>query len=134
MIERDRRRLFRGIQVLGQMAFAAGAREVMLPLFGFPAFKKPKDLDFLTERPPSANRVECIAFHPLGSAKMSAFPKGGVVKPTGEAWDADNLFVADGSVLPTSIGVNSQLPVMAMAMKIAHQLCNDWSRYHRRTL
>ena len=27
--------------------------------------------------------------------------------------------VADGSILPTSIGVNSQLPIMAIATKIA---------------
>jgi choline dehydrogenase-like flavoprotein len=132
MIERDRRRLFKGIQILGRMAFAAGAREVMLPLFGFPTFKKESELAFLTEQPPGANRVECMAFHPLGSAKMSVTPGGGVVKPTGEAWSADNLFLADGSVLPTSIGVNSQLPVMAVAMKIARGLCDDWATYARR--
>jgi choline dehydrogenase-like flavoprotein len=51
---------------------------------------------------------------------MSTHPSRGVVKPSGETWGADNLFVADGSVLPTSIGVNSQLPVMAVARQIAH--------------
>jgi choline dehydrogenase-like flavoprotein len=58
----------------------------------------------------------------------------GVVKLTGETWDVDNLVVADGSVLPTSIGVNSQLPVMAVATKIARGLCADWSKYARRAL
>ena len=73
-----------------------------------------------------------MAFHPLGSAKMAIDRSGGVVKPTGETWDVDNLIVADGSVLPTSIGVNSQLPIMAVATKIARGLCADWSRYARR--
>jgi choline dehydrogenase-like flavoprotein len=73
-----------------------------------------------------------MAFHPLGSAKMSAREEDGVVKPTGETWTADNLFVADGSVLPTSIGVNSQLPVMGVAMMIARGLCDDWATYARR--
>jgi choline dehydrogenase-like flavoprotein len=73
-----------------------------------------------------------MVFHPLGSAKMAIDRRGGVVKPTGEAWDVDNLIVADGSVLPTSIGVNSQVPVMAVATKIARGVLADWSRYARR--
>ncbi len=132
MSDRDRARMFRGIQILGTMAFRAGAREVILPLFGSEPFKSVEELEFLTQRAPQAARVECMAFHPLGSAKMSKEARGGVVKPTGEAWGADNLIVADGSVLPSSIGVNSQLPVMAMSLKIARGLCEDWSKYAKR--
>ena len=132
MIKRDKARVMRGIQILGKMAFAAGAREVMLPIFGTESFTKESDLDFLIDRPPPGRRVECMAFHPLGSAKMSTDPKRGVVKPTGEAWDVDNLVIADGSVLPTSIGVNSQLPVMSVALMIARGICDDWSKYARR--
>ena len=54
------------------------------------------------------------------------------MRETGEAWQVDNLFVADGSVLPTSIGVNSQLAIMAMADKIARGIADDWSRLARR--
>jgi choline dehydrogenase-like flavoprotein len=129
---RDRARVWKGLQILGKMAFAAGARELVLPIFGAPTFKKASELEFLTTRPPSAQKVECMAFHPLGSAKMSVDEKHGVVKPTGETWAADNLFIADGAVLPTSIGVNSQLPVMAVAMMIAKGLCDDWQRFARR--
>jgi choline dehydrogenase-like flavoprotein len=132
MVKRDKARLLRGIQILGQMAFAAGAKEVLLPVFGSSTFKSPSELDFLTDRPPSAKRIECMAFHPLGSAKMSIDPRGGVVKPSGEAWSCDNLFIADGSVLPTSIGVNSQVPIMSMTLKIARGLRADWSTYARR--
>ena len=132
MSNRDRGRMWKAIHILGTMAFRAGARQVMLPLFGAGPFEKERDLAFLLERPPAATRVECMSFHPLGSAKMSRAPGSGVVKPTGEAWAADNLFVADGSVLPTSIGVNSQLPVMTMALRIARGLRDDWSKYARR--
>jgi choline dehydrogenase-like flavoprotein len=131
--DRDRARVFRGIHILAQMAFAAGARKVMLPIFGSPVFERPSDVEFLLRRPPRASLVECITFHPLGSAKMSRDPAHGVVRPTGEAWAADNLFVADGSVLPTSIGVNSQVPVMSVATMIARGLCDDWGKYARRS-
>jgi choline dehydrogenase-like flavoprotein len=132
MNARDRARLFLGIQTLGKMAFAAGATEVLLPIFGTETFKTVEELDFLTTSPPSARRVESLSFHPLGSAKMSVTERGGVVKPTGETWQVDNLFVVDGSVLPTSIGVNSQLAIMTMALKISHGLLSDWPRYARR--
>ena len=132
MTPRDKARLMKGIQIVGRMAFAAGAKEVMLPIFGAQTFKSERELAFLTESPPDARRVECMAFHPLGSAKMSADARTGVVKPTGETWAVDNLFVADGSVLPTSIGVNSQLPVMGVAMMIARGICADWATYARR--
>ena len=132
MSARDRARLFRGIRVLGEIAFAGGVKEVLLPIFGIDPVRDPRDLERLETNPPSARLVECMSFHPLGSAKMSATPEHGVVRPSGEAWQVDNLFVADGSVLPTSIGVNSQLPIMAMARRIAHGISADWARLARR--
>jgi choline dehydrogenase-like flavoprotein len=59
-------------------------------------------------------------------------PRQGVVKPSGETWALENLFVCDGSVLPTSIGVNSQLPIMSVAMMLAQGVAADFSRYARR--
>jgi choline dehydrogenase-like flavoprotein len=132
MTPRDKARLMKGIHLLGQMAFAGGATEVLLPIFGSSTFKKPSELDFLLERPPPARKVECMSFHPLGSAKMATSERGGVVKPTGETWQVDNLYVVDGSVLPTSIGVNSQLPIMTVSMMLARGMCDDWSRIARR--
>ncbi|MFO0617192.1 MAG: GMC oxidoreductase [Polyangiaceae bacterium] len=57
-----------------------------------------------------ARRIECMAFHPLGSARVGLDPRGGVVDQRGETFDVGGLFVADGSVL-LSIGVNSQVPI-----------------------
>jgi choline dehydrogenase-like flavoprotein len=131
MSDRDRHRLWRGVGILGELAFAAGAREVMLPIFGADAITSPQQLRALVASPPSTKKVECMSFHPLGSAKMSADPAHGVVSPSGETWSTRNLFVADGSVLPTSIGVNSQLPVMAMALRIARRIAEDFARYGR---
>jgi len=132
MSARDRHRMWRGIGVLGEMAFAAGAREIMLPIFGAEPIRSVSALRALIASPPSAKKVECMSFHPLGSAKMSADPAHGVVKPTGETWAVKSLFVADGSVLPTSIGVNSQLPVMALARRIARGIAEDFEIHSRR--
>jgi len=125
----DKTRLLRTITILGKMAFAAGAKEVFAPVFGLPTLKSVAELEALEASPPKAHKIECLAFHPLGSAKMSAREDDGVVSPTGETWAVKNLFVGDGSVLPTSIGVNSQLPIMAMALRTAKGIADDWKRY-----
>ena len=104
-----------------------------MPIFGMETLKSERDLDDFVARPPRMRRVECTAYHPLGTAKMSADRRTGVVRESGEAWQVDNLFVSDGSVLPTSIGVNSQLAIMAMADKIAGGIADDWSRLARRS-
>ena len=107
---------------------------MMLPMFGEEPIKSAAALRTFVAAPPSAKKVECMSFHPLGSAKMSTSPRDGVVKPTGETWDVDNLFVIDGSVLPTSIGVNSQLPIMGISMMLARGLVDDFDRHARRAL
>jgi choline dehydrogenase-like flavoprotein len=119
MAARDRARLLRAITLLGDMAFAAGAREVLLPIFGAPPARSRGALAVLLHDRGLARRAECVSFHPLGSARMAARAEDGVVNPAGEAWELPGLFVCDGSVLPTSIGVNSQVPIMAVARKIA---------------
>lgn len=131
MAARDRARMWRGIGILGEMAFAAGAREVFLPVFGAGPVKRPEELRALVASPPSARKVEAMSFHPLGSARMSATADGGVVKPTGEAWKVEDLFVVDGSIVPTSIGVNSQLPIMALALRLARGIAEDLTRRRR---
>lgn len=132
MASRDRPRLLRAMEIVARMGFSAGARGIAMPVFGLDSLKSERELDDFVARPPAMHRIECTAYHPLGTARMSADPREGVVRETGEAWQVDNLFVADGSVLPTSIGVNSQLGIMAMADKITRGIADDWSRLARR--
>ncbi len=132
MIKRDKARLLEAIKILSEIAFAAGAREVLVPVFGLPPITKREDLAFLEGDSLAASRVECMSFHPLGTARMSTTREAGVVKPTGETWDVENLFVIDGSVLPTSIGVNSQLPIMAVSLALSRGLADDFDLHARR--
>ena len=118
MSKRDRGRVPTMIRAMGDAFFAAGAREVFPPVLGLggmdaDAFKR---YDF--SNIPGV-KLECSSQHPLGSARMGGSPDASVVKDTGETWDVKNLFVADGSIVPTSLGVNPQLTVMTLATRIA---------------
>jgi choline dehydrogenase-like flavoprotein len=50
---------------------------------------------------------------------MGSDPGQSVVKHTGETWDVENLFICDGSIVPTSLGVNPQMTIFALAMRSA---------------
>ena len=117
----DNRAVSRTLSLLGETFLAAGARELYLPILGL----EPCDadrfraLDF--DRVPR-RKLECSSQHPLGTARMGVSPEHSVVGPDGECWELENLFVADGSVMPTSLGVNPQETIMAMATRIAFRL------------
>ncbi len=53
---------------------------------------------------------------------MGASRGTSVVDARGKVWDTENLYVACGSIMPTSLGVNPQLAIMAMAARLAHGL------------
>jgi choline dehydrogenase-like flavoprotein len=45
-----------------------------------------------------------------------------VVDEEGQVFGLRELFIADSSILPTSLGVNPQLSVMAMATRLAWRM------------
>ncbi len=62
--------------------------------------------------------------HPLGGARMAdlAQETEGMVDPYGESFTNDNLFVVDGAILPSALGVNPSLTIAAVAEMIADRL------------
>ena len=122
MSDNDRRAMYRGIRLLGETFFAAGARELYLPVLGLDG---PLDADGFRRFPLEQvhpRDIECSSQHPLGTVQMGASAGASGVDPDGKLWDTDNVFLCDGAVIPTSLGVNPQLTIMAMATRIAQKL------------
>jgi choline dehydrogenase-like flavoprotein len=63
-----------------------------------------------------------MAFHPLGTARMAADPARGVLDGDGRVHGAQGVYVCDGSAVPTALGVNPQLTIMALATRLADHL------------
>ena len=62
------------------------------------------------------------AWHLLGTARLGNDPETSVVTPWQQAWDVPNLFVMDGSVLPTGGAVNPTSTIGAMTLRAATNL------------
>lgn len=60
--------------------------------------------------------------HLMGGCRMGFSAKDGVVNGDGRAFDCPNLWIADGSVMPTSGGVNPSMTIMANATRIAERM------------
>ena len=53
--------------------------------------------------------------HQMGTCRMSAEEKDGVVNSTGNVWGVKGLYVADASVFPSASGVNPMVTNMAIS-------------------
>ena len=122
----DARRLTFGIARAVELFYAAGAREVYPQIAGTPRIS-PEAVADLEASPPPASSLRLEAFHPMGTARMNADPARGVVGIDGAVHGAERLFVADGSLLPSSIGVNPMMTIIAMASRVSRDLAESLS-------
>jgi len=66
-------------------------------------------------------------WHLLGTAKMGVDPGSSVVDAWGRAHDIPNLFIFDGSIWPTSSGMNPTATIAALALRCSDQLVRSRS-------
>jgi choline dehydrogenase-like flavoprotein len=116
----DAGRLVFGIARAAEVHFAAGAREVYPNIARVGTLTPERLPDFEATRfKPSELRLE--AFHPMGTARIAGEGQG-VCAPDGSVHGTTDLYVADASLFPTSVGVNPMMTVIAFAARIAGEL------------
>ena len=121
LVPEDVARLKRGIELLTELYWAAGAKRVFQPVDGVPELRD-GDLGPLPRRRLRASDLTLMAFHPLGTARADARPERGVVDGDLRLHGASGVYVADASAVPSSIGVNPQITIMALASRLAFHL------------
>ena len=60
--------------------------------------------------------------HLVGGCRMGTDPERSVVDSDHRAWEVPNLFIADGSVMPTQGSANPAITIMALASRLAERL------------
>jgi choline dehydrogenase-like flavoprotein len=112
----DMRDMARGLILIAEAFFAAGAKEVMLPFAGTThEVSSVEALRQLRLEEFTPSRLVASGFHPQGTAGI------------GRVVDRDlrltaRTSVCDASVLPDSPGVNPQLTIMGLSLRLADRL------------
>lgn len=127
-----------GLDLQLRLMYAAGARALFPVNEHFPWFV-PDDASS-TDRDPTRDprmqqylaavraegvqplRVNCFSAHQMSSCRMSATRQDGPVRPSGETWECAGLFCADGSSLPSSLGLNPMVTIAAMGHMVARNI------------
>ncbi len=96
-----------GMKALVQLHLANGAESVnTLHTDALEFSKSSADLSSIDRAPLGPNQCAVFTAHQMGGCRMGTDPNKSVVSPELRHHAVANLFVADGSVFPTSLGVN----------------------------
>ncbi len=102
-------------KALARIQLAAGADTVWSLHEDPVVLRGEADLAKLDRAPWRPVRVALFTAHQMGGCAMGKDPDKSVVSSKLRHHQVDNLFVADGSVFPTSLGVNPQETIFALA-------------------
>ncbi|MFH2006933.1 MAG: GMC family oxidoreductase [bacterium] len=122
MNSEDLNRLRRGTEILARVFFAAGATRVHLPIRGFATLEDETDIERFRQARIRPRDYDLTAYHPLGTTRLGIDPRKSVVGPDHQCHDVPGLYICDGGAVPSSLGVNPQITIMAMATRAADLL------------
>lgn len=118
----DRAELSHGVWACARLLFAAGARRVLVPGHRPIRLEREAEVEGLRELDTVALGQELVAVHPMASVPMGDDPARAAVDSAGRHHHLDGLWVADGSLFPTSIGVPPQLSIYALGLHVGRAL------------
>ena len=121
---RDLERLRTGSALLARLHFEAGATAVRPGVVGLPAQIGPDEVGLLDHAPLRNKAWTWVISHLFGGCVMGADPRRSVVGPDLHVHGVRNLHVVDAAALPTTLGVNPQHTIMAVAQVVAERLAN----------
>jgi choline dehydrogenase-like flavoprotein len=90
------------------------------------------DLAALERASVASNRMALFSAHVNGTCRMGTDPQRSGATPDGERHGVRGLYITDGSLLPTALGVNPQETIMAVATVLAERMAVRHSGMLRR--
>jgi choline dehydrogenase-like flavoprotein len=114
----------RGSAELAEILILGGATQVETRIAGIGSLSDKYSARAIAGAGLPARAFRSMGFHPLGTAQMGKSPVNAVVDFNHQVFGTRDLFVVDGASVPTSLGVNPQVTIMAMALRAADHIGN----------
>lgn len=116
LTDSDKKVFVKGIASAARIMFASGATEVILPSTEFPVLKSIAEVELLEKKLKLIKNSNVItSAHIQGTARMGLSPYNSVVDSHQKVWGTNNLFVADSSIHPMSVGANPMQTIYTFA-------------------
>jgi choline dehydrogenase-like flavoprotein len=112
------------VKNMARLQLAAGAREVVTLHEDPVTIRSEADLRRVDAIPFGPNLHALFSAHQMGGCAMGEDPARAVVNSRGRHHDVENLWIVDGSVFPSGLGVNPQLSIYALARLFATAIVN----------
>jgi choline dehydrogenase-like flavoprotein len=112
------------VTAAARLHLAAGAREVRTLHASPMVVRTERDLDAIAARSVGPNDVALFSAHVNGTCRLGRDRSASGTDPHGERHGAPGVFVADGSLLPTALGVNPQETIMSLATIVADRIAS----------
>jgi choline dehydrogenase-like flavoprotein len=126
--KQDEKMLLIGLERQIRMLFSTGCKFLMIGHSNFPIFYCKQDnaekkldefIHSVWKEGIQPNRMSLFTAHQMSSCRMSASVKDGPTSITGVLYECENCFIADGSVLPTSLGINPMITIESYSHMIS---------------
>jgi choline dehydrogenase-like flavoprotein len=136
----DKKHILEGLVALAKIQYVEGASEIFTVIPGVSTFVRdpaaPRG-DGINDEGFQAwlDEIRAVGFptpestflsaHQMGTCRMSALEKDGVVDSRGRVWGTEGLYVADASVFPSASGVNPMVTNMAISDWISRGIAEE---------
>ena len=121
----DARALAQGLAACARILLAAGAEEVFLPFADAPVLRDPGSAETASSRQLRRMDPPLAAVHPMGGLRMGSDPRRSAVDERGRYHGARGLWVADGSLVPSSTGGPPQLTIYALGRIVGRRCAEE---------
>jgi choline dehydrogenase-like flavoprotein len=125
---RDFVKLKNGVRLACEIGLKAGARRALPSTFRMLEISCERERGLIDSEIGDNSDISINSSHPQGGNPMSRDPTKGVVDPRFRVYETENVYVCDASVFPSSITVNPQLTVMALAAYAADEIAGSAHR------
>ena len=124
----DSQQLAIGLREAARILLAAGARRVVVPYTRPLELTSEAQLDEIDRRGARPHDIPMTAVHPMSTLWMGKDPKSSVADMQGQHHMIKGVWICDGSLFPTSIGVPPQISIYTFARRTARALAQSMGR------
>lgn len=125
----EHERLLHTSALAAKLMFEMGARKCLLSFTNLLEINSPDEIKKIYDSGIKKEEIEIPTVHAFATCRMGANPKRSVVNPWCESWDVEKLFVTDSSSVPSSLGVNPQETIMALATRTGQYILENQKKY-----